>query len=202
MWQHPWRLSWESMLARGSMVNCSEFLQEYSSYRDGLLDGAQLEALEAHLRGCATCTRYDEVIGGGVELVRSIKPVETSDDFMLRLQHRIYHVDDEMKSARYSSGASVALTVAIAAAIGITAWTPTVKSKVPQLDLAPMMANAPVRPDVVPSVFLAGPLLTGQDGNGSLARRETSTVFFRYSPLGLYNGDAQAQLASQSAQPR
>ncbi|CAN5852593.1 hypothetical protein BH23GEM6_BH23GEM6_27310 [soil metagenome] len=184
------------------MVNCSEFLQEYSSYRDGLVDVARRDALEAHLRGCSSCARYDEVIGDGVELVRALEPVETSDDFMLRLQHRIYHVEDEMKTSRYASGTSVALTMAIAAAIGITAWAPTVKSKVPQLDLPPVIANAPVRPDIVPSVFLAGPILTAPDGSGSFARRETPTVFFRYSPLGLYNGDAQAQLASQSAQPR
>jgi anti-sigma factor RsiW len=185
------------------MVNCSDFLEDYSAFRDGLLPAGRAAEFDAHLAACTSCTRYDRVIGGGVELVREIGTVEPSGDFMDRLQHRIYHVEDEMRASRHAaSGTSVAFTLAIAAAIGAAAWAPTMRPKVPQVSHPAVAANAPVRTETVPSVFRAGPLLT-EDSRATLAGQTPQTIFFRYSPLGAYMGsETQAVLASQSATPR
>jgi hypothetical protein len=178
-------------------VNCSDFLQDYSSYRDGLGDDRRMGEFQAHLRACDSCARYDRVIGGGVELVRDLEPVEASSDFMDRLQHRIYHVDEEMRVARRaSSGASMMVTIAIAALIGATAWAPTIRSEVPVIDLPPVVASAPVRVEPLPSLFRQGPLLT-EAPPAFRAGDRSESVFFRYSPLGVYGGDTQAVLASQ-----
>jgi hypothetical protein len=182
------------------MVNCSEFLHDYSSFRDGLLGSERAGEFRVHMRGCASCARYDRVIGAGVELVREVDVVEPSSDFMDRLQHRIYHVEDEMRLSRRASGTSVALTLAIAAAIGFTAWAPTMRPKIPQVHLPAVAANAPVRSESVPSVFRAGPLLT--DNPRASAVQGTQTLFFRYSPLGVYSGESQAVLAAQGVAPR
>lgn len=139
-----------------------------------------------------------------MELVRSMDVVEPSIDFMDRLQHRIYHVEDEMRSpARAASGTSAAFTLAIAAAIGITAWVPAMRPSVPQVHLPPVIASAPVRTEVVPSVFRAGPLLTEGGGRTTtMAGQGSGTVFFRYTPLGAYQAESQAVLASQGITPR
>jgi anti-sigma factor RsiW len=183
------------------MVNCSDFLQDYSSYRDGLLSSDRGNELRSHLTVCESCARYDRVVGGGVELVRSLEAVEPSEDFMDRLQHRIYHVEDEMRQARFSSGTSIALTVAIAAAIGVTAWTPSLRPSAQEVMLPPVVASAPVRTEVIPSIFRAGPILTGPESTTFLAGPQDQSIFFRYSPIGMYLGESQAQLASQTVLP-
>ncbi len=185
------------------MANCSDFLEDYSAFRDGLLTAQRSADFDAHLADCASCTRYDRVIGGGVELVREIGVLEPSEDFMNRLQHRIYHVEEEMRASRHAaSGTSVAFTLAIAAAIGAAAWAPAMRPQVPQMNLPAVAANAPVRSEVVPSVFRAGPLLM-DDSRATLAGQSPQTVFFRYSPLGAYGGgETQAVLAVQGASPR
>jgi hypothetical protein len=184
------------------MVNCSDFLQDYSSYRDGLLSSERGNEMRSHRAVCESCARYDRVIGGGVELVRSLDTVEPSDDFMDRLQHRIYHVEDEMRVSRYSSGTSVALTIAIAAAIGVTAWTPSLRTATQDVILLPaVVASAPVRTEAIPSVFRAGPILTGPESATFPVGLQNQSIFFRYSPLGVYSGDSQSQLASQSVSP-
>jgi anti-sigma factor RsiW len=184
------------------MVNCSDFLQDYSSYRDGLLSSEREDELRSHVAECESCARYDRVIGGGVELVRSLDAVEPSDDFMDRLQHRIYHVEDEMRVSRSSSGSSLALTVAIAAAIGVTAWTPSLRPVAQEVMLPPIVASAPVRTEVIPSIFRAGPILTGPESTTFMAGPQEQSIFFRYSPIGIYVGESQAQLASQPVPPQ
>jgi hypothetical protein len=103
------------------MMDCDTFLDGHSDFRDGLLMLPDRVAFEAHLRECDSCARYDRVVHKGVQVLRDRPRLEVSDDFMERLQHRLYHVDDEMANARrrrgpVSRGAAAALAAAASVA--------------------------------------------------------------------------------------
>jgi anti-sigma factor RsiW len=99
------------------MVNCDRFLDEYSSYRDGLLPTWEQAAFRAHLDECAACAHYDRVVDGGVEVLRELTPLEVSDDFGARLQHRIWHEElDRLRGRRRSPALRVTGAVGLAAA--------------------------------------------------------------------------------------
>ncbi|MWK27889.1 zf-HC2 domain-containing protein, partial [Escherichia coli] len=94
-----------------------------SEYRDGLLPDAEHGAFAAHLDACASCARYGRVVGKGVRMLRDEPELEVSEDFMARLQHRIYHVDEEKRSSagRRARGVAAGGTLAAAAALaGVT----------------------------------------------------------------------------------
>lgn len=102
-------------------MDCDLFLDGYSEFRDGLLDRAREDGFRAHLDACASCARYDRVVGGGVRLLRDEEPLVVQDDFMARLQHRLYHVDEERAEARRRPrGRTVAGTLAAAAVAALT----------------------------------------------------------------------------------
>lgn len=130
------------------MMDCDTFLDGHSDFRDGLLTLPDRVAFEAHLRECGPCARYDRVVDRGVQVLRDRPELEVSDDFMDRLQHRLYHVDDEMAAARrrrspVSRGAAASL--AAAASVAALALLPRVYSgAAPTVTLLqPVAATAP-----------------------------------------------------------
>jgi anti-sigma factor RsiW len=130
------------------MMDCDTFLEGHSDFRDGLLPLPERVAFEAHRRDCDHCARYDRVLEKGVQVLRARPELEVSDDFMDRLQHRLYHVDDELANARrrrgpVSRGAVAAL--AAAASVAAVALFPRLYS-----DAAPAMT-------VLPSVAVTAP---------------------------------------------
>ncbi len=110
------------------IVDCPEFLDRYSDFRDDCLDAESRSAFEGHIRVCASCARYDRVVRNGVELFASAPEIEPSKDFYPRLQHRIFHLEDARAlSNRRASGASLA-ALGIAAAVAFAAWTPSLST--------------------------------------------------------------------------
>ena len=104
------------------MMDCDTFLDGHSDFRDGLLTLPDRVAFEAHRRECDHCARYDRVVAKGVQVLRARPELEVSDDFMDRLQHRLYHVEDEMAAARRRRGpVSRGAVAALAAAASIAA---------------------------------------------------------------------------------
>jgi hypothetical protein len=176
------------------MLECSRFLEGYSAFRDGELEKWESEVYEAHLRSCPSCARYDRIIDRGVQLYRENCELAPSDDFLPRLQHRLYHVDEELRGAgRSGSGASAALTLGISAIIAAMAWVPALRTEPAVLELPPVAARAPVAPLAEPGLlFHRGPFLVREP----LPRTEMGTMFgdpmardnfFRYSPVGSQN---------------
>lgn len=101
------------------MMDCDVFLDGYSDFRDGLLAPGERDAYSAHLAACGSCARYDRVLARGVGMLRDEEPLEVSEDFMARLQHRIYHEDEVRVQRRRGSRARVvAGSLAAAAAVG------------------------------------------------------------------------------------
>lgn len=164
------------------MVDCTEFLEEYSDYRDGSMPSRRLAEYRVHLDECASCARYDSVVSGGVEVFRALPEIEPSSDFLPRLQHRIYQTDYEAsKRGRRASGASVVVIGGIALAIAATAWAPVLQRRPdPVLELPPVAAHAPHRVEPMQVLFRTGPLLTDRLERPTL---RSATVFYEYSQM-------------------
>ena len=167
------------------MVDCSQFLDGYSDYRDDLLDEEVRGRFDAHLAECCGCARYHRVVCRGVELFREISVPAASLDFRPRLQHRLFHLQDELSRAgTRASAASLVMVVLIAATLAAAAWLPVFnsRSKTP-IALPPVAALAPQPPEL-PTVFRAGPLLLTEPSYSRIARSRYPSVFFGYSPIG------------------
>lgn len=174
------------------MVDCETFLAEYSALRDDLVSGFERAALEAHRDACPSCTRYDRVVRAGTKLVRETPELDVSDDFMARLEGRMYEVDLERAVQANHVGAGAAtVTLSVAALIAAAAWMPVVSLQSPSatsrvaVERAAVPASAmyvTVSPDTqfdsARQVTLAGQLM-------ALGVMETpySDLLFRDSPL-------------------
>ncbi|MDP9348293.1 MAG: zf-HC2 domain-containing protein, partial [Gemmatimonadota bacterium] len=78
-------------------MDCEQFLDGYSDFRDGLLPFEDAVEFEIHLDACESCGRYDRVLRRGADLCRDLPEVEASEDFRARLQDRLHHVAEEMR---------------------------------------------------------------------------------------------------------
>jgi hypothetical protein len=103
--------------------SCDQLRDRHSDFIDGLLRPEEMAELQAHIDECDACARYDRVLRNGLSLVRDLSEVRPSDDFEHRLQHRLFHLqDDEMLHGR-GPFASFTSAAAIAAILGVVTWT-------------------------------------------------------------------------------
>lgn len=169
------------------MVECSQFLDDYSAFRDGLLAREVERSYREHLAACPSCARYDRVIEQGARLFRDLPPVEPSQDFVPRLQHRLFHLEEEMRRpGRLGSGTPVAFTLALAAVIGASAWAPAMRPRPAEFHLPPVLAHAPHRIEGVRVLFQPAPMLAPLPGDAPVGSAASNLLFYRYSPLGSY----------------
>jgi hypothetical protein len=181
------------------MMDCGTFLDGYSDFRDGLLTLPDRVAFQAHLRDCASCARYDRVVAGGVTVLRDLPELEVAPDFMDRLQHRLWHEQDDMaaaraRRARRSSRRVAGAAVAAAACIAAVGLMPGVYARfAPTVTMLPTAAAK--APAVQPPFRLAAEDGAGQ---GLVARLEEVGVEVYPDPYGevLYHAATTAALAS------
>ena len=168
------------------MVSCGEFLRYFSDYRDGYLDPADGAAMRAHATVCEACSRYERALELGVGELRALPPIEPSYDFLQRLQHRLYHIDDERltPTRRDGSGASSGFVLALVLLISAAAWLPLANPRVPVVHMPAAQASAPKPSDAVPELFREGPLLLSGEPQPELISARPS--MYRYSRLGSY----------------
>jgi anti-sigma factor RsiW len=166
-------------------MTCSDFLDGFSDYIDGIGDDTRLDAARTHRDACRSCHRYEEVFLRGRELLRGEQALDVPEDFHPRLQHRLYHVDDERALARAPSG-SATLLLTVAAALTVAAWSPSFLDD-PEIELSPIVVSRPApRPfgirlpntSVLPSISPAA-----LDREGDDLWRQPSALFFEYAPI-------------------
>ncbi len=93
------------------VMNCSDFLELYSDYRDGLLtDPATVRHVHRHLRECARCMNYDALVSRGVMTLRSINEIKPAS----KLEPALFH-----QSERIRSQTRMAPVIAVAALLGV-----------------------------------------------------------------------------------
>lgn len=162
------------------MMDCESFLEDYSSFRDGDVSRERREAFEAHVGECPSCARYHRVVSRGAQIVRSLPELEVSDDFMARLEGRLYEVDVERSwQARRAPAGAATATLSVAAAIALAAWIPVMRPASGLETLPSMVAGAP-RPTVPPS-------LLGGLGADAAGEGRPGTLSAQLAALGVWS---------------
>lgn len=156
-------------------MDCGSFLEGYSDYRDDLLPLPERVRFDAHLRACDSCARYDRVLEGGVRVLAQAEELTVSDDFMDRLQHRLYHVDDELaaerrRRARPLPRRTAQAAAGLAAAVAAVALLPRAYDRAaPDAAPPPSVAAAPA---AAPAYRVAAAPEAAGDGAGLTAQLE------------------------------
>lgn len=127
-------------------MECNDFLEGYSAYRDGLVDEAERDAFRAHLEGCESCARYDRVVRKGTEVLRDLPRVDPPSDFLARLQHRIYHIEDGIPLSPSLGGGGAALVAVAAVGLLALTWLPFAARAPVEVELPAVAVDAPDRP--------------------------------------------------------
>jgi hypothetical protein len=125
-------------------MGCSEFLEHFSEYFDGVGEPAFLAEADAHVASCDQCRRYRDVVVRGRELMQAAPGPRVSRDFYPRLKHRIYHVEDADALAKTSVGSATsgAAVLGIAVVLTVVAWSPLMRDKT-EVELAPIVVDNP-----------------------------------------------------------
>ena len=70
-------------------MDCRKFRNNHVGFVDDLLPAFEMEAMRRHLMSCSVCAHHDTKIRRGLLLIRNLPPIETSPDFMERLNARL-----------------------------------------------------------------------------------------------------------------
>lgn len=170
-------------------MTCTEFIEAFSD----LVDQTGSEHLRAealrHRDSCADCRRYEEVYRGGVRLLADeIEEIEVQEDFHLRLQHRLFHVDDERALARSRSGLAPSTMVLGAAAMMALVAAPSFFEPDPEVELSPIVVSVPSsRPAglrvPLPTFLPASLSPSTLELRGDDLWRQSAALFYHYAPI-------------------
>lgn len=179
-------------------MNCSQVVANFTDYLDGVASADEAAAVERHLERCPECIRYESVLKHGAELLRSLPEPELREDFVPRLQHRLFHVDSERAIREHGGSGAPAMTVlGIAVLLTVIAWSPMIFSGAPVVELEPIVVDrAPARSAVRPvSATPPGTFSTKSDAD--LAEGLwANTLLYDYTPLSQrYEHRARARRA-------
>ena len=146
-------------------MDIKAFLDRYSDYRDGGMTPEEVVEFEKEIAGCSSFSRYHAVMDEGISLLTSLPEAESADDFMPRLRHRLYNVDQGIAiTSRWRGGSAALLGMA---GVGILAlfWLPFAATVPLELELPPVAAQAPsgAATAAVPALFRQGPFLDTVD---------------------------------------
>lgn len=142
-------------------MDCREFRNKHVAYVDDLLSAVDMEAVRRHLSTCSRCSRQDTAVRRSLLLVRNLRPIEPSPDFMRRLNARIAEIgpaprsEPSRRTSLVFSTPAIGTFAALAAGIGFVAvlamHTTRYFSPAPSDAATPIIAavTAPA-PDVTP----------------------------------------------------
>lgn len=122
------------------------FLQLYSEYRDDRLDDGARARMIAHMSECAACRRYDRVIRTGVAVLRDsfdqgcVAPLEGRD-----ARAGSWGLERDGYSRPAIPGLTAAATLLVIAFNLVSAWRPGAVPTAPEVEIAPVVAYAPLR---------------------------------------------------------
>lgn len=140
-------------------MQCDGFLQGYSEFVDGRLPAGVRMAFQAHLDACEPCARYHRIVQRGLFIYRNLPSVESSPDFLPRLEHRLYHVDDAERLAARTPLGSAALVAVAAVGFLALAWLPFATRLSVEVQLPAVAVEAPSEEPAAPSLFGPGPFV-------------------------------------------
>lgn len=170
-------------------MTCSEFIRHFSDHIDATGSDEIREAAARHRDSCAGCRRYEEVfLQGRSLLAASLDEVSVDDDFHPRLQHRLYHVDDERALARSTAGFHPsALVLGAAAMVAVLLGIPMVFEPDPEVELSPIVVSVPAPRPLglrmpLPSLMPASLSPAALELDGNDLWRQSAALFYEYAP--------------------
>jgi hypothetical protein len=176
-------------------MQCTGFIDGYTDFKDGLLRPDHEAEFRQHLADCPKCEHYDRVLRDGLQLLSSMPEQASSDDFMSRLQHRLYNLDQGVVDASSNRFVGSAALVAVAG-VGLLAlfWLPFAASVPIELELSPVAVERPsgqltVNSNQVPSLFRSGPFV------------DPASLFDANAPQSFLDGE-RAWYSNQLQRPR
>ena len=166
-------------------MNCSEVVTRFTEYLDGNSSREEEVAIEQHLEGCPSCVRYRNVLVHGSDLLRALPQPELREDFEPRLKHRLYHVDDEQALVAHGASGAPALSVlGIALLLTTLAWSPTLFSGAPTMELEPIVVDRAPRPSPFRSASVTPPGTFSTKNDADLEEGLwANTLLYDYTPL-------------------
>lgn len=178
-------------------MNCSDFVQNFSDYIDETGPPELREASVAHRDACAKCRRYEEVFLRGRSLLAStLEEVTVDESFHPRLQHRLYHVDDERALARSSAGFHPSMIVLGAVAmVSVLMGVPLLFEPDPEVELSPIVVSVPASRPLglrmpLPSLMPASLSPAALELDGDDLWRQSAALFYDYAPARARYRDA------------
>jgi membrane-associated protease RseP (regulator of RpoE activity) len=81
-------------------MKCREVLARYSDFIDGGLNEGKRKEIKDHLEFCEKCNDYQRILSDGLTSYRDLPKPKLSDDFYLRLQHRLFHLNERSRRKR------------------------------------------------------------------------------------------------------
>ena len=172
---------------------CSEFLSRFSEFYDAPIGAPERLEAEAHMASCERCARYQEVVSRSVALLHVLPRAELAESFRPRLQHRLFHLDDGGSVAQSGRGSATPAVTVLGMAILLTAvaWSPTIGSGIPELDLPAIVVSGPpmLDPLLEPDAFGPTPVSSGLFSGGLWSDAEN--LLFEYSPMSERNRERQ-----------
>jgi hypothetical protein len=164
---------------------CSEFLSGFSEFFDAPRSAPVRQQAEAHVAECAKCARYQEVVSRGVALLHLMPEAELTESFRPRLQHRMLHLEDGGSLARTSKGSATPamMVVGMAVLISAAAWSPAIRSGLPEVDLPAIVVSGPPThdPRLEPDAFGRLPVSSGLLSRGLWSDAEN--LLYEYSSM-------------------
>jgi hypothetical protein len=122
-------------------MDCSNFLDSYSDFRDGLItDPRMLRLMRQHLGDCLPCARYDASVRHGIG---ALGEVEFSPDFRERLRQRIAATAGRPVTAAEPRATSIAAGLMLAAAVALLVYERTSGGEAAQVPVATVASVAP-----------------------------------------------------------
>jgi putative zinc finger protein len=70
-------------------MDCRQFRDKHVAFVDDVLPATEMRAMQQHRAVCAGCSRHDTAIRRSLLLVRNLRPIEPSPDFVAKLNKRL-----------------------------------------------------------------------------------------------------------------
>jgi len=166
-------------------MDCSEFLRRFSEFYDAPQAALVREEAEAHIAECGKCARYQDVVSRSVALLHSMPKAELAESFRPRLQHRLFHLADGGSVARPGEGSATPALTVLGMAILLTAvaWSPTLGSGVPEVDLPAIIVSVPPMLDPLFELDAFGPTPVSSGLLSGGLWSDAENLLFEYSAM-------------------
>jgi hypothetical protein len=163
-------------------MQCAEFLDRYSDFRDGLVTAPrELRRFQRHLAVCAQCREYDTAVRRGVLALQVLGTIAPSSGFRRRLDERLRRERALAMEPVTSRHGGIAAALLVAVSLTLLAFEATRR---------PRPLAAPALPPVAfpkPVANAGVPFVTFQDPRASVVAgnpRPYGTAFVEPASAG------------------